>query len=164
MEQINPEEIFELTKNYVLQSGPIEWAIASGSLVILLFSISIANGKRRRKRKARKVAPTLSLQSFQISPLGRDAYLKVLNNGQTAQITNLKIKGRRDIAVKNAVAGHQLPQGESYRILLESTGQQKLDHNFSMELSYIDQLGNVYQQMFLMKQQFAKPAKLIRLA
>lgn len=164
MEQINPEEIFELTKNYILESGPIEWAVASGLLIVLLFSMSIANGKRKRKKRARKIAPTLSLQSFQISPLGRDAYLKVLNNGQTAQITDLKIKGRRDIVVKNAVAGHQLPQGESYRILLESNGHNKLDYNFSMELSYIDQLGNVYQQMFLMKQQFAKPAKLIRLA
>jgi hypothetical protein len=64
---------------------------------------------------------------------------------------------------RNAVTGHQMPSGESYRILMESVGQQKLSNNFTVELTYVDQLGNVYQQFFPMKQQIAKPAKLIRL-
>ncbi|MCG8329238.1 MAG: hypothetical protein MI974_16200 [Chitinophagales bacterium] len=164
MEQINPEEIFNSLKEYALQTGPIEWAAAAGLFIILLIAISMMSGKRRRKKKAKTVAPRLSLQGFQVSPMGRDAYLKVLNNGQLAHITDLSIKGRRDISVKNEVAGHQMPSGESYRILLESVGAEKLSNNFTIELTYMDQLGNVYQQNFPMKQQIAKPAKLIRLA
>jgi len=163
-DKINPEELFELAKSYVLESGPIEWAAAGGISIILILAISLMSSKRRKKKRARNVAPQLSLQGFQISPLGRDAYLKVLNTGNSAQITGLDIQGRKDIAVKNAVAGHQLPSGESYRILLESIGQKKLSNNFTIELTYMDQLGNVYKQFFPMKQQIAKPAKLVRLA
>lgn len=163
-EKINPAEIFELAKNYIMESGPIEWAAAGGALTILILAISLMSGKRRKKKRARNVAPQLSLQGFQISPMGRDAYLKVLNNGKPAKITGLNIQGRKDIAVKNAVAGHQLPPGESYRILLESVGQKKLSNNFTIELTYMDQIGNVYKQFFPMKQQIAKPAKLVRLA
>jgi hypothetical protein len=163
-ETINPEEIFELAKNYVLESGPIEWAAAAGIFVILILGLSMMSSKRRKKKKARQVAPHLSLQGFQISPLGRDAYLKVRNSGQPAKLTGLDIQGRRDIAVKNAVAGHEMPPGETYRILLESVGQTKLNNNFTIELTYMDQLGNVYQQFFPMKQQSSRPAKLVRLA
>jgi hypothetical protein len=163
MEQINPEEILDIIKAKALDSGPVEWIAAAGILIIIILLISLANSKRKKKRRARQVAPHLSLQGFQVSPLGRDAYLKLLNSGQIAKLMELKIKGRNDIAIKNAVTGHQMPSGESYRILMESVGQQKLSNNFTVELTYVDQLGNVYQQFFPMKQQIAKPAKLIRL-
>jgi len=163
-EQFNPEEIYELAKTYVLESGPIEWSAAGGIVIILIIAISMLSSKRRKKKRAKSVAPQLSLQGFQISPLGRDAYLKVLNTGQSAKLTGLDIQGRKDIAVKNAVAGHDMPPGETYRILLESVGQNKLSNNFTIELTYMDQLGNVYQQFFPMKQQVARPAKLVRLA
>lgn len=133
-------------------------------LVILLLMLSIALGRRRRKRQAKRLAPRLVLEAFQISPLGRDASFKVQNTGQTARLYTLSIKGRNDILVKNAIAGHEILGGETYRILLEAAGQKKLDAGFTIELSYLDQMGNVYRQAFPLSQQAARQPKLVKFA
>ncbi|MCB0560924.1 MAG: hypothetical protein H6573_00685 [Lewinellaceae bacterium] len=165
MEQFNPEKLLSTLNGYTQSMGPLEWGIIGGGIaLILLLAASISSTKRRRKRNAQKVAPSLSLDTFQISPLGRDAYFKVLNNGQPARLSNMAIKGRKDVVVKNAVAGHELQSGESYRILLEATGTQKLNADFTIELSYVDLVGNVYQQAFALNQQAARQPKLVRLA
>ncbi|MCB0583921.1 MAG: hypothetical protein KDD06_01115 [Phaeodactylibacter sp.] len=165
MEQINLEEILSAVNKYTESMGPVEWGLIGGGIaLILILSASLAAGKSRKKRRARQAAPALSLDTFQISPLGRDAYFKVLNSGQPARLSNMAIKGRKDVAVKNAVAGHELQSGESYRILLEATGNQKLDNDFIIELSYVDLIGNVYQQAFALSQHAAKQPKLVRFA
>ena len=165
MEQINPENLLSTLNEYTQSMGVLEWSIIGGGIVlILLLAASLSSAKRRRKRKAQKAAPALSLDAFQVSPLGRDAYFKVLNNGQPARLSNMAIRGRKDVAVKNAVAGHELQTGESYRILLEATGTQKLNSDFTIELSYVDLVGNVYQQAFALNQQVAKQPKLVKLA
>lgn len=165
MEQINTEELISTINEFTQSLSPVQWGIIGGGIaLILILAASLSSGKRRKKRKAEQVAPSLRLDTFQISPLGRDAYFKVLNNGQPARLSNMAIKGRNDIAVKNAVAGHELQTGESYRILLEATGNQKLNNNFTIELSYVDLIGNVYQQHFALNQQVAKQPKLVRFA
>ncbi len=165
MEQINTEELLSTINEFTQSLGLVEWGLIGGGIaLILILSASLSASKRRKKRKAQQAAPLLSLDAFQISPLGRDAYFKVLNNGQPARLSNLSIKGRNDVAVKNAVAGHELRPGESYRILLEATGNQKLNNNFTIELSYVDLIGNVYQQAFALNQQVAKQPKLVRFA
>lgn len=165
MENINPEKLLSTINEFTQSMGPVEWGAACGGIaLILILAASISAGKRRKKRKAQQVAPSLKLDTFQISPLGRDAYFKVLNNGQPARLSNLAIKGRNDVAVKNAVAGHELHTGESYRILLEATGTQKLSSDFTIELSYVDLVGNVYQQAFALSQQVAKQPRLVKFA
>ena len=165
MEQINPENLLSTLNEYTQSMGVLEWSIIGGGIVlILLLAASLSSAKRRRKRKAQKAAPALSLDAFQVSPLGRDAYFKVLNNGQPARLSNMAIKGRKDVAMKNDVAGHELQSGESYRFLLEASGTQKLNSDFTIELSYVDLVGNVYQQAFALNQQVAKQPKLVRLA
>ncbi|HQU59923.1 MAG: hypothetical protein KDD02_02295 [Phaeodactylibacter sp.] len=164
MEQINLEELLTTALDWIKTTGPVEWVAGGGILIILLLMLSLAAGKRRKKRQAKRIAPQLILDTFQISPLGRDAYFKVQNVGQTARLHNLTIKGRNDILVKNAVAGHDILSGESYRILLEANGGKKLDSSFTIELSYIDQLGNVYRQPFALSQQVARQPRLIKFA
>ena len=165
MEQINTEELLSTINEFTQSLSPLQWGIIGGCIALILILVaSLSAGKRRKKRKARLVAPALKLDTFQISPLGRDAYFKVLNNGQPARLSQLSIKGRKDIVVKNAVAGHELQAGESYRILLEAAGNQKINSDFIIELSYVDLVGNVYQQAFALNQQAAKQPKLVRFA
>ena len=165
MELINLEVILSSVNEYTQSMSLVEWGFIGGGIaLILILAASLSASKLRKKRKARRVAPSLELDAFQISPLGRDAYFKVRNNGQHAKLSNLSVKGRNDVAIKNAVAGQELQAGESYRILLEATGSQKLKNDFTIELSYVDLIGNVYQQRFALNQLVAKQPKLVRFA
>lgn len=164
MEQLNFEGLVSQAIAFAQASGPREWIASLGLVVILMLAASLAASKRRRKKQARQVAPNLVLEAFQVAPLGRDAYFKILNAGQIATLHTLNVKGRNDLLVKNIVAGHEIMPGESYRILLETQGNQKLSPAFSIEISYMDQLGNIYRQAFLLKEQVAKQPKLVKLA
>jgi len=164
MEDINLEAIISQLSDYIASTGPIEWGIAGGGVLIVVLLLSISGGRRRKKRRAKRVAPSLVISTFQVSPLGRDAYFKVHNQGQTAQLTKVNIRGKGHIRPKNAVAGHELKPLESYRILLEATGSKKISKDFIIELTYMDQLGNVYRQDFPLGQQAAQQPKLIKFA
>jgi hypothetical protein len=164
MEQVNIAELKTQALDFAINSGPREWIAGIGLLVILILMFSLGASKRRRKKRARQLAPQLVLDAFHLAPLGRDAYFKILNTGQTAILHSLEVKGRNDVAIKNSVAGHQIVPGESYRVLLETQGAQKLTPAFSIEIGYMDQIGNVYRQAFSMKEQVAKTPKLVKLA
>ena len=142
------------------QLEPIHWA-AIGGFFLLLLIIRIIRGISRRN-KLRKIAPNLNLHAFQVAPLGRDAYFKVGNNGEQATLSELNIKGRSDISIKNAVAGHQLEKDKVYGILLEAESTTKINTNFTIELTYMDRNGNVYRQLFLPNQQLTKSPKLVK--
>ncbi len=164
MEEINIEEWIATATDYLATTGPMEWGIGGGGLLIFVILLSMSGGKRRKKRRAKSVAPSLVINGFQVSPLGRDAYFKVYNHGQKAQLTGVNIRGKGHIHIKNAVAGHELQPAESYRILLEATGNKKIARDFIIELTYMDQLGNVYRQDFPLNQQAAQQPKLIKFA
>ncbi len=140
------------------------WYWAAGGGVLLLLILFLAFRNSGKKRKARQVAPRIKIHAFQLSPLGRDAYLKLRNDGDVATISNLQIKGRNDIAVKNAFAGHQLEREKIYGLLLEATGKRKIKKDFVVEVTFLDQLGNVYRQHFAIGNQTAKQARLVRYA
>ena len=72
--------------------------------------------------------------------MGRDAFFKVHNHGQLARLSALSIKGKGHIQVKNNIAGHEIKTGDSYRILLEATGNKKINKDFIVELTYIKQV------------------------
>lgn len=139
---------------------PQYWAAGGGGLVLLILVSTIR--KAVVKRRERRLAPRLILEAFKISPLGRDAFFKIQNLGEKAILTTISFQGRKDIAVKNALAGHQLEKGKGYSILLETTGQEKMDANFSIELRFMDSRNNVYRQTFVPGQNLAKPAKVVR--
>lgn len=165
MDSLNVEELLETAKSYLATTGPIEWSVAGGVLLLLIIALSSGGGRRKRKKRAKSIAPKLVLQGFQLSPLGRDASLKITNMGGTAKITKLKlkVKNKQNINIKNEAIGHEMPTGASYRILLESGDGRKLDTNFIIEVNYLDQVGNIYLQDINIKQGIAKPPKLIRL-
>jgi len=139
---------------------PTEYWAIGGTVLLLLILWRIA-AVQSKKRKLARVAPKLMIEGFQIAPLGRDAFLKMRNAGDPVTFTALQIKGRLDVTVKNALAGHELEKDKSYSLLLEATGQEKLTPNFSIELTYYDQIGNVYVQRFRTDNLSAAKAKVI---
>ena len=149
MEDINLEQWLETATDYLASTGPMEWGIGGGGLIIFILLISLSGGRRRRKRKAKAIAPNLTISAF---------------HGQLARLSMLSIKGKGHIQVKNNIAGHEINTGDSYRILLEATGQKKINKDFIVELTYLDQLGNVYRQDFPIAKQVAEQPKLIKFA
>ncbi|NRA48394.1 MAG: hypothetical protein HRU12_04615 [Phaeodactylibacter sp.] len=164
MEDLNLEALLETATDYLASTGPMEWGIGGGSFIVMVLLASLSGGKRRKKKKAKAVSPSLSISGFQLSPMGRDAFFKVHNHGQLARLSALSIKGKGHIQVKNNIAGHEIKTGDSYRILLEATGNKKINKDFIVELTYIDMLGNVYRQDFPIAKQFAEQPKLIKFA
>lgn len=146
-------------KEWFAEVDPRYW-VAGGGGVILLILISIIR-KRSKKRRFWRSAPQLTMEAFKISPLGRDAFVKIQNNGEMATLTTISFQGRNDIVVKNALAGHLLDKGKGYSILLETTGQKKMDDNFSIELRFMDVRNNVYRQTFIPKNNITRRAKLV---
>lgn len=138
-----------------------QWAIIGGVLVFLLVILPLASRARRRSR-LRKFAPLIALESFQISPLGRDAFFKIRNNGEQATLVSLFVRGRRDIVFKNSFVGHELQRDKSYSVLMEATAKDKIEENFSIELNYLDKVGNVYKQAFDLSAKSAKQPRLVK--
>ncbi len=142
MELLN--EWWPSIREAVLAVDPVYWVSGGGLLVVLVAVLSLRGRKHRKQLNA--AAPKLHLQSFQIAPLGRDAFFKLRNGGEPATISSLTVTNRNDIKIKNSIAGHQLEKDREYSILLEAVGAQKIDRDLIFELTYVDQLGNVYQQ------------------
>ncbi len=120
---------------------------ASVGLLLLTFILwLIGLGRRRVERKLLAQAPKLLLEDFQIAPLGKDAIFKLKNKGEPATISQLDIVGRGDLMIKNDFAGHRIGKDKEYRIFLESSGHQKIEKDFSIEIIFLDPSGNVFKQ------------------
>lgn len=125
-----------------------EWGYVAGGLIILLLLRWII----RRARRPEKIAvfqgaaskvPGLQLHTFQIAPLGRDAFLKIQNTGEEVTLTKLEINDRANIHVKNALAGHKIDKGKIYGVLLEAIGNTKLTDGFKVKLTFLNKEGKV---------------------
>lgn len=161
MESINIHTVWERIQAYFQHLTPTDIAILSGVGVLLLIVLPLL-GRLRRKQRLRKYAPMIVLEFFQISPLGRDAFFKIKNNGELATLTSVFIRGRRDIVFKNSFVGHELHRDKTYSILMEATAKDKIEENFTIELNYLDRIGNVYKQAFELTSKTAKTPKLIK--
>lgn len=152
---------WKFIQNFFKNLTPEQWAIIGGA-ALFLFVLLPLYLRFRRRRRLRKFAPQIQLESFQISPLGRDAFFKIKNNGEQATLISLFIRGRRDIVFKNSFVGHELHRDKSYSILMEATAKDKISENFMIELNYLDRIGNVYKQAFDLNAKNARQAKLVK--
>jgi hypothetical protein len=137
--------------------GVDPWILAGGvglALVVIIILI-VAN------RKPKATFPGLVINLFQIAPLGRDAFLKIQNPAGPVTLSQYKVIGRNDISIKNHLSGHRLDNQKEYSILIEADGNQRLEPNFSLELTYITEEGKVYQQKLLPGQQKVEAPKRI---
>ena len=103
------DKAIEFAKNMTIE----QWAYVAGGFVVLLLLRWII--KRAKRPKTVKVQQQLSdtssglqLHTFQIAPLGRDAFLKIQNTSEPVTLTKMEFLDRQNIRVKNAIAGHKL--------------------------------------------------------
>ncbi|MEL7427813.1 MAG: hypothetical protein AAFN81_32795 [Bacteroidota bacterium] len=115
---------------------------------LLLFLIIIIVIFRRSMQRSRLRQRGLVIQSFQIAPLGRDAFLKISNPGPPVTLLHVRLVGRQDVKVKNEVTGQQLATAGNYSVLLEAVGDRRLNSQFQVELSFADAQKVHYQQLF----------------
>ncbi len=148
------EVYWPAVRQFFQDLAPEHWGIGGISLALIIVLYRFA----RRKSGNKRIVPSQGLQInlFQIAPLGRDAFLKLFNPGQKVTLSQLKVVGRTDIAVKNAAAGHVLESGSLYSLLLEATGAQRLEANFALELTYLDANGIAWRQTLAPGQQQQK--------
>lgn len=120
--------------------------LLGGGVALLLFVVWPLVAAIRRSRVRR--APTLAITSFQIAPLGRDAFLKLHNPSEAITLTAVQLHGRTDVQVKNAVAGQQLSHQGDYRLLLEATEDQRLTADFDIEFTFANADRRSFKQRF----------------
>ena len=129
----------ELAEQLTLQ----EWAyIGGGFLFLLIILLAIRRSGKSRGVKVKK-ASHIHLHSFQIAPLGRDAFVKIKNTGEPAVLSGLKILGREDMVIKNAFAGQKIDQDKEYGIFLEVEGKNKIQPGFMLEVTVLGANGQV---------------------
>ncbi|RMF03987.1 MAG: hypothetical protein D6772_01305 [Bacteroidetes bacterium] len=148
--------IIEQYADRLLAGDPLLLGIAGGGVLLLLSVLMV----RATRRAALRRAPRLRIDAFQLSPLGHDASLKISNVSEPLVLTALLIHGRQDVVVKNTVAGHTLPTGGTYRILLESQGKERLAADFEVEFFYTTAARKAYRQRFQLKP--VKEVKLVK--
>lgn len=136
------------------------------SMVALAFTYifhALNLSSNRKERKVLKVAPSLKIKDFQVAPLGRDALFLIKNTGANATISNLKIIGRDDLMIKNDFGGHKVETDKEYRIFLETQELVRIDNNFKIELTFLDEQGNTFIQTTNLKDQKTTPLKIVKI-
>lgn len=121
------------------------FGLGIGGLVLLVILLVLIIGAVSRSRIKHS---GLVIQSFQIAPLGRDAFLKLNNPGKGVTLSTVVVTGRADVIVKNQVAGQSIAQGGTYSILLEATADERLRSDFQLYFTFFDSEKKIYQQQF----------------
>ncbi len=137
---------------------PLYYAVGVG-LLLLLFVIRAMVRQRKKRAINPAMLPQLTLQSFQIAPLGRDAFLKIRNDGPVAQLSAVNIIGRTDIILKNSAAGQVIATGKEYSLLLEAASTNRLTNNLTIELIFSGPDGKAYRQTFSSHSPVPSPAR-----
>lgn len=127
-------------------------------LLLILLPIILRSIK---KGKAGKVKPDIVLKSFQISPLGRDAWLRLRNEGHLAVLQDVKVKKRKDILVKTNFKDVKMPSQGTTSLFLNALGEERIREDFELELLYIDSIGNHYRQKLRLEDKVMHRAKLL---
>lgn len=136
------EDIIEQLRTFIDQLTIQEWAYIGGGLLFFLI-IVLAIRRSGKKKKPITSTSNIRLHSFQIAPMGRDAFVKIKNIGEPVVISELKIIGRDDMVIKNAFAGQKMDQHKEYGILLEVNNNEKILPGFTLEVTVLGPNGEV---------------------
>ena len=135
---------WDIIVNFVDSLSPDQKIMAAAGLGVLLLLLIIR--KLIRSKKKKKKSPktktgytkgALSIHSYQVAPLGRDAFLKIKNNGPTITLTQLTIFNP-DVSIKNVLAGQKIDEGKVYSILLESKNAKKIPEELKIEVTFLN--------------------------
>jgi hypothetical protein len=153
------DNILDTVLPFIQSIEPMYWAIAGGVLFLLILIPIIL--RSIKKSKAAKIKPALVLHSFQISPLGKDAWLRLRNVGQLAVLKDLKFKKRNDIISKTNFREVRVGQGNTTSLFLQGTGQNRIREDFEIEFLYSDAQGHLYKQVLKLDGKVMQKAKLL---
>lgn len=136
----------EVIISFIENAEPWHWAALGGG-VLLFFGIGMAASRSSPRQKF----AGLQIRMFQIAPLGRDAYLQLYNPAEAVTLSQCTVIGRTDVIIKNHVAGQRLLTGGEYSILMEVSGKERLDNDFTIDLKYmVEGQQQAYQQRLLL--------------
>ncbi len=157
------EKIIAMLQEALAPLGEYRYYVVGGVALLLLVLIMIVVVKRSlRKRWIKKHAPDLWIQSFQIAPLGRDAFLKIKNTGELAQLKDLRFLKRYDLKAKENYKDYPLEKNKVYGVFLEAAGKDRIEDDFDVELYFEDKVGNSYKQVFNIEEKQARKARLLK--
>lgn len=122
--------------------------LLQGIAVFLILLVIFIIFSYIRKKREKTSNPKLTIQSFQIAPLGRDAFLKLNNPSTPLTLLSLEILDRPDLHIKNQVGGHVLTTGANYSILLEANGSERMNPDFNICITFVDAHKHTYRQIF----------------
>lgn len=120
--------------------------IVAAALLLLFVLILIIFGIRKSRKKS--AIPFLTIPSFQIAPLGKDAFLKLSNPGERLTLLSLEIMGKSDIHIKNQVAGHVMTTAANYSILMETSSNSRIENDLRVAVIFVDGHNKTYRQVF----------------
>ena len=142
--------------------SPVELVVLA--LVFLLLASLLMAWRLGNKRK-----PTIhqgplhiSMHSFQVAPLGRDAIMRIHNHGEPVTLVAANIKRTKELGVVNVLSGHEFLSGKTYGIMLQALGKDRMLPDFELELTYMDQHRQVFRQSFFPELKGAKKARRVR--
>lgn len=138
---------------------PLYLAIGGAVLFLLLLIPIILRSVK--KSKANKVKPDILLKSFQISPLGRDAWIRFRNEGDLAVLKDVKIKKRKDLTVKSDFREVAIQKNGTTSLFLNALGDHRIREDFELELLYSDSIGNLYRQRLRLSDKIMLQPKLL---
>ena len=142
---------WDILRNFLQQLTPdqkLMAAVGFGVLLLLLILRKLLKVKNKggvRSKNNKKGA--LSIHSYQIAPLGRDAFLKIKNNGPSITLTQLVINNQ-EVSIKNALAGQKIDEGKIYSILLESKNTKKIPEALEIEITFLNSKHIAEKQTF----------------
>lgn len=135
---------WDIITKFIQELSPEQKMIASvvlGMLFLILLLRKVARknkkGKNLTRRQKKQNKGALSIASYQVAPLGRDAFLKIKNNGPTITLTQLSLLNP-NISIKNALAGQKIDEGKIYSILLESKNAKKIPEALEIEVTFLN--------------------------
>ncbi len=138
----------------------LHFVLAGGFFILLLILIPVIL-RSVKKSKVRKIAPDFKLLSFQISPLGKDAWLRLRNDGHLAVLKDLQFKKRTNLIVKNAFRENKVGKGVTVSLFLQATTQDRIREDFAAEILYADAKGHLYRQTLKLDSKIMQAAKLL---
>jgi len=134
--------------NQFFELGITAYAILGFVALLLILFIILMVSKSIKKNKAKEVAPHFTFENLQVAPLGKGIHLKLKNTGAIAIIASAELAGRNDVEITQAFNDFKVDSNQTYSIYCETIGKGRADQGYEIQLSFQDQLGNLYQQKF----------------
>lgn len=145
MNEIDFSQLQEHTGQAIRLAADWQTEIAAGLAVLAVIAIILLARRNALRNRLRQFAPKLTLSSFQVSPLGRDGFLKLHNSGEPAILKRLHIHRRNDLRVHERYLDSKIGKYKDYALLIEATGQDRMSDEFLLTLEYTDEKGYTYR-------------------